>query len=45
MLRFMVNKHEADRFVSQFMLLKIGEAMVHMSTPEPVPTAKVKVSA
>ncbi|MGA2875870.1 MAG: DUF87 domain-containing protein [Nitrososphaerales archaeon] len=44
MLRFMVNKYEEDRFVSHFMLLKIGEAMVRVSTPEPVPTTKVKVS-
>ncbi len=44
MLRFMVNKHEADRFISQFMLLKIGEAMVHVSTPKQVATTKVKVA-
>ncbi len=44
MLRFMVNKYEEDRFVSHFMLLKIGEAMVRVSTPEPVPTTKVQIS-
>jgi hypothetical protein len=45
MLRFMVNRYEADLFVSSFMLLDIGEAMVRVSTPEQVPPTKVKVSA
>ena len=45
MLRFMVNKYEEDRFVSDFILLKIGEVMVRVSTPDHVETTKVKVSA
>ncbi len=44
MLRFMVNKYEEDRYISDFMVLKIGEAMVRVSTPEPVPATKVKIS-
>ena len=44
-LRFMVNKYEEDRFVSDFILLKIGEVMVRVSTPDHVETTKVKVSA
>lgn len=45
MLRFMVNKHEADRYISDCMLLKIGQAMVRVSTPDQVKITKVKVSA
>ena len=45
MLRFMVNKDEEDRFVSDFMLLKIGEVMVRVSTRDHVEKTKVKVSA
>jgi hypothetical protein len=33
-----------DRFVSDFMLLGIGEAMVRISTPKQVPATKVKIS-
>jgi hypothetical protein len=43
MLRFMVNKYEADRFVSDFMLLEIGEAMVRVSTPVHIGPEKVKI--
>jgi DNA helicase HerA-like ATPase len=44
MLRFMVNKYEADLFISDFMLLERGEAMVRISTPDKVPTTKVRVA-
>jgi DNA helicase HerA-like ATPase len=44
MLRFMVNKCEADRFVSEFMLLEIGEAMVRVSTPVHIGPEKVKIT-
>jgi DNA helicase HerA-like ATPase len=44
MLRFMVNKHEMDRFISDFMLLEIGEAMVRVSTPVQVGPTKVKIA-
>jgi len=40
MLRFMVNEYEKDRFVSDFMLLEIGEAMVRISTPKHVPPTR-----
>jgi len=36
--------YEAGKFVSDFMLLRIGEVVVRVSTPEPVATTKVKVS-
>jgi DNA helicase HerA-like ATPase len=45
MLRFMVNKYEAERFISDFMLLEIGEAMVRVSTPVHVGPEKVKIRA
>jgi DNA helicase HerA-like ATPase len=45
MLRFMVNKYEADRFVSEFMLLDVGEAMVRISTPVHIGPTKVKVAS
>ena len=45
MPRFMVNKDEEDRFVSDFILLKIGEVMVRVSTRDHVEKTKVKVSA
>ncbi|MDA4121690.1 MAG: DUF87 domain-containing protein [Thaumarchaeota archaeon] len=44
MLRFMVNKYEADRFVSEFMLLDVGEAVLRVSTPVQVPVTKVRVA-
>jgi DNA helicase HerA-like ATPase len=44
MLRFMVNEYEKGNFVSDFLLLGIGEAMVRISTPKQVPATKVKVS-
>jgi len=44
MLRFMVNKYEADRFISDFMMLEIGEAMVKVSTPVHIGPEKVKVT-
>ena len=43
MLRFMVNEYERGNYISDFMLLGIGEAMVRVSTPEQVKIAKVKV--
>jgi len=43
MLRFMVNKYEAERFISDFMLLEIGEAMVRVSTPVHIGPEKVNV--
>jgi DNA helicase HerA-like ATPase len=44
MLRFMVNKYEADRFISDFMMLDIGEAMVRVSMPVHVGPEKVKIA-
>lgn len=38
-------EYEKDRFVSDFMLLEIGEAMVRVSTPKQVPASKVKITA
>ncbi len=45
MLRFMVNKLEADRYISDIRGLKIGEAMVQVSTPVSIPPTIVKIDA
>jgi DNA helicase HerA-like ATPase len=45
MYRFMGNQDERDRFMSDFMLLETGQAMVRISTPVQIPLTKISVSA
>ena len=44
MLRYMVNKYEADRYISDMMLLGIGEAIIRVSTPVHLGPEKVRVT-
>ena len=41
-LRFMVNKYQADRFDSEFMLLVMGVAVARVSTPMRIGPEKAK---
>lgn len=43
MLRFMVNKYESDRYISDFMLLEVGQAIIKVSTPVHLGPQKMKV--